>query len=185
MNCTHTHTHTHTPHAEGEEDSQPPHRPCSPASVRTGPAGIPVRGCVDVRAHTREAREPRAYRSCAPLPTALPPPGPPSQFRTVGKKIAPNCPTDATNFGLVFRSPQTLRVFGEFMSNISTTRGRQDMRFCVCGSPRGDLSHIAGLTIGRSRSDFSGDNRRAQDHTCGRYDQGRTDTTNCLSENHL
>ena len=48
-------------------------------------------------------------------------------------------------------------------SNISTTRGRQDMRFCVCGSPRGDLSHIAGLTLGRSRSDFSGANRRAQE----------------------
>ena len=72
MNCTHTHTHTYTPHAEGEEDSQPPHRPCNPASVLTGPAGIPVRGCVDVRAHTREAREPRAYRSCTPLPPALP-----------------------------------------------------------------------------------------------------------------
>ena len=50
------------------------------------------------------------------------------------------------------------------MSNISATRGRQDMhRLCVCGSPRGDLSHIAGLTIGRSRSDFSGDNWRAQE----------------------
>jgi hypothetical protein len=31
-----------------------------------------------------------------------------SQFRTVGKKNSPNCPTDPTNFGLVFRSPQTL-----------------------------------------------------------------------------
>jgi len=47
--------------------------------------------------------------------------------------------------------------------NISATRGHQDMRFCVCGSPRGDLSHIAGLTIGRSRSDFSGDNWRSQE----------------------
>jgi hypothetical protein len=128
--------------AQGSPDSEPGQRArglaaqalASPtqASVRTGPAGIPVRGCVDVRAHTREASEPRAYRSCAPLPTALPPPGPPSQFR-------------------------------EFMSNISTTRGRQDMRFCVCGSPRGDLSHIAGLTLGRSRSDFSGANQRAQE----------------------
>jgi len=61
--------------AQGSPCSEPgqrAHRPCSPASVRTGPAGIPVRGCVDVRAHTREAREPRAYRSCTPLPPALP-----------------------------------------------------------------------------------------------------------------
>ena len=40
--------------------------------MRTGPAGIPVRGCVDVRAHTREVHEPRAYRRCDPLPFALP-----------------------------------------------------------------------------------------------------------------
>jgi hypothetical protein len=58
--------------AQGSPGSERAHRPCSQASVRTGPAGIPVRGCVDVRAHTREAREPRAYRSCAPLPPALP-----------------------------------------------------------------------------------------------------------------
>ncbi len=32
-------------------------------------------------------------------------------------------------------------VFGDLMSNISATRGRPDVRFCVCGSPRGDLSH--------------------------------------------
>jgi hypothetical protein len=153
----------------GSEPGQRAHRPCSPASVRTGPTGIPVRGCVGVCAHTREAREPRAYRSCAPLLPALPSSSSSlsPQFRTVGKKFAPNCPTDPTNFGLVFRSPQTLRVFRELMSNISATRGRPDMRFCVCESPRGDLSHIAGLTLGRSRSDFSGANRRAQDHTCG------------------
>jgi hypothetical protein len=58
--------------AQGSPGSERAHRPCSPASVRTCPAGIPVRGCVDVRAHTREAREPRAYRSCTPLPPALP-----------------------------------------------------------------------------------------------------------------
>jgi hypothetical protein len=58
--------------AQGSPGSERAHRPCSPASVRTCPAGIPVRGCVDVRAHTREAREPRAYHSCTPLPPALP-----------------------------------------------------------------------------------------------------------------
>jgi hypothetical protein len=153
----------------GSEPGQRAHRPCSPASVRTGPAGIPVRGCVDVRSHTREAREPRAYHSCTPLPPALPSSSSflLPQFRTVGKKIAPNCPTNPTNFGLVFRSPQTLGVCGELMSNISATRGHPGMRICVCGSPRGDLSHIASLTLGCSRSDFSGANLRAQDHTCG------------------
>ena len=81
--------------AQGSPGSERAHRPCSPASVRTGPAGIPVRGCVDVRAHTREAREPRAYRSFTPLPPALPSSSSSlsPQFRTVGKKFAPNCPT--------------------------------------------------------------------------------------------
>ncbi len=140
------------------------HLPCSQASVRTGPAGIPVRGYVDVLAHTREAREPRAYRSCAPLPTALPPRAP-SQFRTVGKKFAPNCPTPQTL--ALFSGPhKTLGVCGELMSNISATRGHPGMRICVCGSQRGDLSHIPGLTLGRSTERFSGANRRPQDHTC-------------------
>ena len=88
MNCTHTHTHTHTPHAEGEEDSQPPHRPCSPSSVRTGPAGIP--GCVDVRAHTRDAREPRAcVPQLRPLPSALPSS---SSSLSVSDSWQKNCP---------------------------------------------------------------------------------------------
>ncbi len=43
--------------------------------MRTDPAGIPVRGCVDVREHTREAREPRA---CVPdVPPFLLPCPPP------------------------------------------------------------------------------------------------------------
>ena len=62
-----------------------------------------------------------------------------------------------------FQFPTDSRVCGELMSNISATRGHLGMRICVCGSPRGDLSHIAGLTLGRSRSDFSGANRRAQE----------------------
>jgi hypothetical protein len=141
------------------------HRPCSQASVRTGPAGIPVRGYVDVRAHTREAREPRAYRSCAPLPPALPSSSCSLSVSDSWQKICPQL-SDPTNFGLVFRSPQTLGVCGELMSNISATRGHPGMRICVCGSPRGDLSHIAGLTLGRSTERFSGANRRPQDHTC-------------------
>jgi hypothetical protein len=60
-------------------------------------------------------------------------------------------PSNPTYFGLVFRSLRTLRVFGDLMSNISATRGHPDMRFCVCGSPSEDLSHIASLTIGCSR----------------------------------
>ena len=87
----------------------------------------------------------RNLRSCPTL--RLPPPALATQFRTVE-----NCqPSNPTNFGLVFRSPRTLRVFGDLMSNISATRGRPDMRFCVCGSPSEDLSHIASLTIGCSR----------------------------------
>ena len=72
-----------------ERAGQRAHRPCSPASVRTGPAGIPVRGCVDVRAHTREAREPRAYRSCTPLPPALPSS---SSSLSVSDSWQKNCP---------------------------------------------------------------------------------------------
>jgi hypothetical protein len=111
-----------------------------------------VRGCVDVRAHTREAREPRAYRSCTPLPPALPSSSSSAlhlPLRTTTEPI--QSVSDPTNFGLVFRSPRTLRVFGDLMSNISATRGRPDMRFSVCGSPSEDLSHIASLTIGCSR----------------------------------
>jgi hypothetical protein len=82
-------------------------------------------------------------------------------------QLAKNLPTDPTIFGLIFRSPQTLGVCGELMSNISATRGHPGMRICVCGNPGGDLSHIASLTLGCSRSDFSGANRRVLDHTCG------------------
>ena len=144
------------------QPGQRAHRPCRYS-------GAWVRGCA--RTHPGSARA-----SCVPQlhpPFRLPchPPRPPShQFRTVGKKFAPNCPTDPTNFGLDFRSPQTLGVCGELMSNISATRGHPGMRICVCGSPRGDLSHIASLRLGCSRSDFSGANRRAQDHTCGGED---------------
>jgi hypothetical protein len=200
----------------GSEPGQRAHRPCSPASVRTGPAGIPVRGCVDVRAHTREAREPRAYRSCTPLPHALPSSS--SSLSPVSdslQKNSPNCPTypsinnktpvrdgqthphrprlvvshstcpplsssphahsfvtgpaviKHTHPTNLFSSPHRLSGSMELMSNISATRGHPGMRICVCGSPRGNLSHIASLTLGCSRSDFSGANRRAQDHTCG------------------
>jgi hypothetical protein len=121
------------------------------------------------RAHTH--KHPRtetsavgSYATCAAaLPSGSPPPRPLSQH-----SFGQNCqPSNPTNFGLVFRSPRTLGVCGDLVSNISATRGRPDMRFCVCGSPRGDLSHIASVTLGCSRSDFSGANRRVQDHTCG------------------
>jgi hypothetical protein len=134
-------------------------RACAPALQPGQRAHLPcrysgawVRGCA--RTHPGSARAscvPQLHppSACPALLLVLP------QFRTVGKKFAPNCPTDPTNFVLVFRSPQTLGVCGELMSNISATRGHPCMRICVCGSPRGDLSHIAGLTLGRSRSDFS------------------------------
>ena len=90
----------------------------------------------------------RNLRSC---PTLRLPPRPVLPFSTQFRTVE-NCqPSNPTNFGLVFRSPRTLRVFGDLMSNISATRGRPDMRFCVCGSPSEDLSHITSLTIGCSR----------------------------------
>ena len=121
--------------------------------VRAMQAGQ-TRSC-GARAHTHKhpRTEMPAVGSHATCAAALPsgsPPAPSSlstQFRTVE-----NCqPSNPTNFGLVFRSPRTVRVFGDLMSNISATRGRPDMRFCVCGSPSEDLSHIASLTIGCSR----------------------------------
>ena len=63
---------------------------------------------------------------------------------------------------------------GDPRSNISLTRGRPDTRFCVCASPRAELSDIASLTPGCSRSDFFRSIRRVQDHTCW----GSTDTAN-------
>ena len=145
---------SHTPpaHAEGEEDrykwrSSGPGlrtRITGQVRVRAMQAGQ-TRSC-GARAHTHKhpRTEMPAVGSHATCAAALPsgsPPAPSSlstQFRTVE-----NCqPSNPTNFGLVFRSPRTLRVFGDLMSNISATRGRPDMRFCVCGSPRRDLSHI-------------------------------------------
>jgi hypothetical protein len=90
-----------------------------------------TRSC-GARAHTHKhpRTEMPAVGSHATCAAALPsgsPPAPSSlstQFRTVE-----NCqPSNPTNFGLVFRSPRTLRVFGDLMSNISATRGRPDMR---------------------------------------------------------
>ena len=117
--------------------------------MRTGPAGIPVRGCVGVRADTRGAREPRAYRSCARRPSACPALLLVLPLTTVSDSLQKNCPQLSNRphkLGLVFRSPRT--VCGGLMSNTSATRGHPDMRLCVCGSPRGDLSHIASLTLG-------------------------------------
>ena len=138
------------------QPGQRAHRPCRYS-------GAWVRGC----AHTHPGS---ARASC--VPQLHPPSDCPALLLvlplTSFGQLAKNLPqlSDPTNFGLVFRSPQTLGVCGELMSNISATRGHPGMRICVCGSPRGDLSHIAGLTLGRSTERFSGANRRPQDHTC-------------------
>jgi hypothetical protein len=47
------------------------------------------------------------------------------------------------------------QLYNMYCSNKHTPVGART-RFCGCGSPRGDLSHIANLTPGWSRSDFSG-----------------------------
>ena len=133
-----------------------------------GPAcaqGSPVRcGCarcrqarpaavVRARTHT-STRAQRCLRSAhtrlaqLPYPPATPPPRPPCDLcqRSFGQLKIVNRPTPLRP---CFQVPP--RVLGDLMSNISATRGRPDMRFCVCGSPSEDLSHIASLTIGCSR----------------------------------
>jgi hypothetical protein len=138
--------------AQGSPGSEPA------GPVRTGPAARPA--CAPALQVFRCV----GTWMCAYTPAVLPPRAP-SQFRTVGKKFAPNCPTPQTL--ALFSGPhKTLGVCGEIMSNISATRGHPGMRICVCGSQRGDLSHIAGLTLGRSTERFSGANRRPQDHIC-------------------
>jgi hypothetical protein len=146
------------------QPGQRAHRPCRHS-------GAWVRGCVGVRAHIRGAHEPRAYRSCARRPSACPALLLVLPLTTVSDSWQKLCPQLSNPQTLaLFQVPQTLGVCGELMSNISATRGHPDMRLCVCGSPRGDLSHIVSLTLGYSRSDFSGANRRGQDNTCGGKD---------------
>ena len=124
--------------------------------VRAMQAGQ-TRSC-GVRAHTHKhpRTEMPAVGSHATCAAALPsgyPPDPSSLCqRSFGQLKIVNRPTPQTS--ALFSGPHglsALRVFGDLMSNISATRGRPDMRFCVCGSPSEDLSHIASLTIGCSR----------------------------------
>jgi len=138
-----------------EELRAPPAHKDHQSGAGTRDAGRPHPQLWCARAHTHKhpCTEMPAVGSHATGAGALPscsPPDPSSlstQFQTVE-----NCqPSNPTNLGLVFRSPRTLRVFGDLMSNISGTRRRPDMRFCVCGSPSEDLSHIASLMIGCSR----------------------------------
>ena len=130
---------------------------------------------ISAHAHTTGSRESLPSRELPPPPASLPPP---EWLLMENLPTVPNRP----NFSHIIFVGGICGGITDLMSNISATCGRPDMRFCVCESPRGDLSHIAGLTLGRSRSDFSGANRRAQEpYMWG----GRTDTTNRLSENHL
>jgi hypothetical protein len=158
------------------------HRPCSQASVRTGPAGIPVRGYVDVRAHTREARVPRAYRSCAPLPPALPSS---SCSLSVSDSWQKNCPqlSDPTNFGLVFRSPQDSRgLWGAHEQYLSTPWAPRHADLCMWKPERRSFTHSRSHARSLDRAFF-----RSQSETSRPYMRGggRTGTTNRLSENHL
>jgi hypothetical protein len=100
----------------------------------------------------------------AALPSGSPRPVLPStQFRTVENLSTVQPHKLRTCFQVPTDSQGLWGAHEQYLSD----QWASDMRFCVCGSPRGDLSHIAGLTIGRSRSDFSGVNQRDQDHTCG------------------
>ena len=144
------------------QPGQRAHRPCRYS-------GAWVRGCA--RTHPGSARA-----SCVPQ---LHPPSacpalllvlPLTSFGQLAKNLPPTVQPTPQTLALFSGPHKTLGVCGELMSNISATRGHPGMRICVCGSPRGDLSHIASVTLGCSRSDFSGANRRAQDHTCGGED---------------
>ena len=112
----------------------------------------------------------RTYTHPERLPSGdLPgPPVGPLEFRPLVIKVPIRNFQDSFIF-LVSLSQWTVGTPG---SNISTTRGRPDTRFCVCENPRGELSHITSLTPGCSRSEFFRIIRRAQDHTCW----GTTDT---------
>ena len=137
------------------QPGQRAHRPCRYS-------GAWVRGCA--RTHPGSARA-----SC--VPQLHPPSACPALLLVLPLsfgQLAKNLPPTVRPHKLwpCFQFPTDSRVCGELMSNISATRGHPGMRICVCGSPRGDLSHIAGLTLGRSTERFSGANRRPQDHTC-------------------
>jgi hypothetical protein len=123
-----------------------------PVRVRAMQAGQTLSCGTRAHTHKHHHTEMSAVGSHATCAADLPSSSPPdqsslsTQFQTVE-----NCqPSNPTNLGLVFGSPRTLRVFGDLMSNISATRGRLDMWFCVCGSPSEDLSHIVCLMIGCS-----------------------------------
>ena len=166
--------------AQGSPGSERAHRPCSPASVRTGPAGIPVRGCVDVRAHTREAREPRAYRSCAPLP-----PCPallllPLSFGQLAKNLPPTVrPHKLWPCFQVPTDSQGLWGVHEQYFNGPWATGHAVL--CVWKPERRSFTHSRSHARSLKVRFFRSQSESSRTIHVG----GRTDTTNRLSENHL
>ena len=176
--------------AQGSPGSERAHRPCSPASVRTGPAGIPVRGCVDVRAHTREAREPRAYRSCTPLPPALPSSSSsalhlplrtttePIQSVTRNRKM--NCPTHKLR--PCFQVPTDSQgLWGPHEQYLSDPWAPGHAVLCVWKPERRSFTHSRSHARSLKVRFFRSQSESSRTIHVG----GRTDTTNRLSENHL
>ena len=170
--------------AQGSPGSERAHRPCSPASVRTGPAGIPVRGCVDVRAHTREAREPRAYRSCTPLPPALPSSS--SSLSPVSdswQKICPQLSNRPHKLWPCFQVPTDSRgLWGAHEQYLSDPWAPGHADLCVWKPERRSFTHSRSHARSLDRAFFRSQSETSRPYMCG---GGRTDTTNRLSENHL
>ena len=95
----------------------------------------------------------------------------------------PTVPTHSAPFFFRFQSSQAQinEGRGDLRSNISANRGHQDTRYCVCESPRGDLSYIAILTLCCSRSDFF----RSHSESSRPHREGVGLTANRLIETHL
>jgi ribosomal protein S14 len=98
-----------------------------------------------LRTHTHLGPGSVYRRGSSPADSRFPPP--PEWKCFLWKIFQLFQPTGSDPSPKIWAHVQVGGVCEEFMSNISATCGRQDMRFCVRGSPSGDLSHIASLTI--------------------------------------
>ncbi len=168
---------------------EPPTPPTCPAARPACVLALQVFRCVGawMCEHTPGKRV-SLVRTAAASPFLLPcpPPRPPSQFQTVGKKIAPNCPTDPTNFGLVFRSPvgtphRLSGLWGAHDQYLSDPWAPGHAVLCVWKPERRSFTHSRSHDLSLEVRFF----RRQSESSRTIHVGGRTDTTNRLSENHL
>ena len=171
--------------AQGSPGSEPA------GPVRTGPAARPacapalqVFRCVGtwMCAHTPGKRVSLVHTAAAPpfrLP--CPPPRAPSQFRTVGKKFAPNCPTPQTL--ALFSVPHRLSgLWGAHEQYLSNPWAPRHADLCMWKPERRSFTHSRSHARSLDRAFFRSQSETSRPYMCG---GGRTDTTNRLSENHL